>query len=104
VAHHETLLAAQTEALKQLPIKYKGYITLVDMHVGYLGITYVNIVADEGRPQFNAQLATLKKDVRKGICASEDMKGMLKSGVSYSYEYRDTIGAMIVEFVVDSCP
>jgi hypothetical protein len=102
---HEKLLTAQTEALKKLPIKYRGgNITLVDMQVGYLGITYVNTVADEGRAQFDSQLTVLKSDVRKGICASEDMKAMLNSGASYSYEYRDQIGNVIFGFAVDSCP
>jgi hypothetical protein len=101
---HEKLLIAQAEIRKQLPIKYKNYISLVDMRVGYLGVTYMNSVADEALPQFKAELSALKKDVRKGICGSEDMKGMLSTGVSYSYEYRDTSDVVIAKFEVDSCP
>jgi hypothetical protein len=73
------------------------------MRVGYLGITYMNNVADEALSQFNADLPALRTDVRKGVCNSEDMRGMLGSGVSYSYEYHATSSALIAQFVVDSC-
>lgn len=100
---HQALLQAEAEVRKQLPIRYKGYITLVDIKIGYLDVTYVNDVSDMALAQFSSSLSGLERDVRKSVCAT-DMKAMLSDGVSYSYVYRNSSNVTLADFTVASCP
>jgi hypothetical protein len=97
---HQMLLTAQSEVQKKLPMKVNDYMTLVGVNVGYTEWTYLYRVSLR---QSDIKMPALEREVRKSVCVS-NMKAMLKDGVSYGYEYRDTTGTLLGRLEITACP
>jgi hypothetical protein len=97
---HQTLLSAQAEIQKKLPMKVDDYTTLVDVLVGDTDGTYSYRIAMR---KSDIDMSALEREVRSGICGS-DMKARIKDGVSYRYEYLDATAALVGRFEIAACP
>jgi hypothetical protein len=91
---HQTLLTWQVNVQKQLPKKLDADTTVIGVRVGFTTWTYLYSVPKPGN------LSVFERELREVICADNRA---IDDGVSYSHEYRDQSGALLVRFETSSC-
>ena len=91
---HQKLLAWQVDVQKQLPKELDADTTVVGVRVGFTTWTYLYNVPRR------KNISALEQEIREGVCA--DNRAM-DDGVSYSHEYRDQSGALLIRFETSSC-
>jgi hypothetical protein len=66
-------------------------------------LIYLHTLSIEANQIDHSELANLGKKVTAHICEKNINRLLIKSGGSYSYEYRDLSGHLIVKYNIDKC-